>query len=110
MEDRVHHLLSELAGEGVLLARVVGAQQDRSPEIHFGEMTEAWFGAWARMPAHLPGAKSSLPTEVAESDHHLHAGKDAQLAHEVGEAVVSLHDRRLVGRRSALHYRRDVDV
>src|SRR3990170_1734929 len=64
-EHAVQHRLGELAGEGVLLTRVVGAEQYGAalgPVL--GEVAEVR----ARPDAEQPAGR--VPGELAEADHH----------------------------------------
>ena len=103
-EDGVEHGLGELAGEGVLLRRVVasrGACSGRRWPRRRGRTSGARRGRRRRVGGG-ERAQDAVPAEGAEADEHARATTAAQLLDEKRQAGVALVGRRLVvGRRAA---------
>src|SRR6185369_15698981 len=97
-EDPVDHRLGEPAGEGVLLARVVAAEQrGTAGREQLGAVAEAGLGARReRAECDGAGAQGRLPREAAEADDDPHLAQQLQLAQQVWKAGVALRRQRLV--------------
>src|SRR5512145_3071045 len=73
-EHRVEHGLGELPGEGVLLGRVVAAEQHDLParrrdDDRLGGVAEPWLGPRHVVPEGAEGAQRRVPPVRAEADH-----------------------------------------
>src|ERR1700761_4491203 len=108
-EDRVHHVRGDAAGEGVLLAGVVAAEQQDGAsagcgrgQLGFGTVAERGAAAGqgeAGGPQHGP---RRLPGEAAEADDDPgRRGDPAELLVQPGGAGVALGGTRFVGGRGA---------
>src|SRR5579875_2332545 len=107
-EHRVEHLAGEPAGECVLLAGVVAADQDVAADLKLGAVGEAGPGAGDRRPPGGQRPQRRVPGEAAQAEDHPHLLEQLELAHQVGQAVVPLGGRRAVGGRGAADGRGDV--
>ena len=99
-EDGVDHRLGQLAGEGVLLARVEAAEQDgRPPAARLGAVAEPRLGPGR---AAEPGA-ARRPRRTRRGTRRPARGEQLQLLAGVGQAVVALGSgvRLVRGRRAA---------
>ena len=102
-EHGVEHRHGQLAGERVLLARVVGAEQRHAArELALGQMAERRAGAEPVV------GRDGLPGELAQRHHDHGLLKERQLAGEIRRARLALGRGGLVGRRGAVHRRGDV--
>src|SRR5829696_1898146 len=102
-EDPVEHGLGEAPGARVLLADVVGAEQDPVVgELGFGGVGEAGLGA-----DRAEVAEGLVPGEGAEGDDHPEV-EQGELGGQPGGAVVALGGERLVVGRGALDRGGDV--
>src|SRR4029453_4802770 len=98
---------SRLAGDGVLLARVVGTQQrDALVEPVLDTMTEARARFGDRVTGGGPGAQEAVHGDLAEDDDGAQVAEQTQLLDQVGPAVDDLFRQRLVGGRRAATDRR----
>src|ERR671923_1738924 len=68
IEHRVEHVLGQHAGEGVLLAGVVGGNQPVRADRDFRTVGEPRTGARRRMPGRREGPERRVPGERAERD------------------------------------------
>src|SRR5262245_17346427 len=85
-EDRLEHLPREPAGEGILLAGVVGAKE-RSPvqgESAAVPETGDWRGN--RQPQLAPGSQIGGKSNLPESDHHTHLFEQGKFLQQVRPA------------------------
>src|SRR3954470_3701556 len=69
-ENGIGHRLGELAGEGVLLARMEAAEQLPATEVGLGAVAKARLRAWGGDADHPRRAQESVPAERAQRDHH----------------------------------------
>ena len=73
----VEHVLGEAAGEGVLLADVVAADQRAiGIDRHLQPVPESWSRPNSELPSH------DLVRELSECDHHANVTEGAELAFE----------------------------
>src|SRR3954469_10182686 len=101
-EHRVEHGFGQLSGEGVLLARVEGAEQPASvAQLVFRAVPETRLGPQRQQLA------GRVPAELAEADDHPDPVEQLQLLRRVRQAVVALLRQRLVRRRRAADGRAD---
>src|SRR3954471_20188759 len=96
-EDVVEHRLGEAAGEGVLLAGGIGADQ-RETRRHRGlravaDLRQGRGEGMARPPQQAQGA---VPREPSQAEDGAQAGERRQLGRREGEAGVALLRERLV--------------
>src|SRR4051794_36997110 len=106
----IEHRLGQAAGEGVLLARVVAADQGPAADAGLGLMAEPrprprYVGA---QPAQSP--QRPVPGEGAEGEDGPALAEETELTLQVWKAVVALAGRRPVGRRCAAHDGGEVGV
>src|SRR5690242_14151000 len=107
-QDLVEHLGGELAGEGVLLARMERAEQTVGTERRLGGVPEPRTWPWRRVPERRQRPEDPVPRERAERHDRPQLGEGADLSLEVRQAPVSLFGGRFVpGRRTSVD-RRDV--
>ena len=100
-EHGVQHRLREPAGEGVLLARVVGAEQ-HGPAVDRRARRRGRSAAWAaRRAAGRRRPRRTGPRHTITRT----AGSSSSSSRRVGQAVVALLGQRLVGGRRAAHRR-----
>src|SRR5919109_1018434 len=78
-EDLVEHLLGQLAGEGVLLAGVVRAQQGVRPDLGLSPVSEAGPRPREPMAQRARRPQSPVPGERAQGDQHAGAPQQPQL-------------------------------
>ena len=97
------------AGERVLLARVVAAEQRSTARRALAPWPKRGAGALrgsaaaARRRARAAQAQRRVPGEGAQAQHHPHVSQQPQLAHAPGQARVALGRRRPVRRWRAAH-------
>src|SRR3970282_1396898 len=92
----------ELAGEGVLLARVVGADEDAIADRDLGPVPEPPPRPRHRRLGAAEDWRDAFPAELAEGDDDRRRVEDLELPGEERRAGIPLRDRRLVeGRRAA---------
>ena len=99
-KHRVDHRLGQPPGEGVLLARVVGAEQHR-PAVHavLGAVAEA------RLAAAAPSSRQAASQAKPPRQTITRGRSSSSSSRRVGEAVVALGGQRPVGGRRAAHGR-----
>jgi len=108
-EDRFDHFVGEAAGERVLLAWVVAAEQEqwrlaRAGDRYFRAVAEGWPWARDRVAVVGKGRPECLPGEAAQADDRLKGGGDqAELLDQPGGARVAFFGGRLVSWRRAAH-------
>src|ERR1017187_2038703 len=109
-EHGQQHLLIELAGGRVLLAGVVGRDQDglagRDGEL--AVVSEYVRGAAADEAARLEDVEIIVEGDLAQGHDHSERGKQIELAFEVGAAIADLFGQRFVGGGGGRGYRRGV--
>ena len=98
-EQIVEHRLRELAREGVLLRRVVAADQHVAADERLGAVAEARLGTRDLLPQPPQRSQRPLPGEGAQRDEDLCAFEQLQLLDQVWEAVVALRRRGAIARR-----------
>src|SRR6185503_4896647 len=95
-EDPAQHRPRELAGERVLLARVITGQQRHAVDEPRGHaVAEARRGRGTRQAEPLPCTQVGLPADAAEAHDDAHAVEQAQLLQQVRLAVRDLVRQRL---------------
>src|SRR5438309_9820447 len=110
-EDGSKHRASELAGEGVLLARVVaGEERDAVTEVAGGTVRKHGARGRRRLAQRAPRAQIGLPADASEADDDAHPVEQAQRVEKIRTAGQDLARQRLVVRRRAADRRRDVGV
>src|SRR5262249_46351749 len=83
-EHRVEHWLGQLSREGVLLARVVAADQGQAVRLVLRSVAELRLRANRSEQAHR-----RVPGEGAKADDRLQLGQQVQLLPRIGETVVA---------------------
>src|SRR6187200_2701702 len=88
LEDRVGHRHGQLAGKGVLLARVVAAQQVPATDLRLGAVAELRPRPRDRLAECPRRAQNPVPPEGAKGDQNPAVLQQLQLSLQVGEAGV----------------------
>ena len=103
LEDVHQHLLREFAGGGVLLARVIGADQHRvaGGGRELAVVAEHECGPGADCAARFEHVEVGVEGDFAEGDHHAEVRQQLELALEERAAIAQLFGCRLVAGRSA---------
>jgi len=102
LEDRAQHRLGELAGERVLLARVIGGNQGGAlGESDFGAVGKAWLRFEARPSGHLPSLEKGVKGDPSQGDYNADAREKRELGFQVALAACHLARGGFVGRRRA---------
>src|SRR5512140_1052028 len=83
LEDGLEHRLREAAGERVLLARVVRAQQRVPADRRLSAVGEPRLGAGRLVAERRQGLERGLPADGTERDDHAEVGEQLDLADEV---------------------------
>src|SRR5262249_33206418 len=111
-EHGAHHGGGQLAGVGVLAARVVAAEQERQVVAPVGLAAVAEGGARAGADAVGGGEvrQVGVVADLAEGDHHPNAGQGGELGGQVAAAADDLVGRGLVVGRGAAGGGDDVGV
>jgi len=107
----MEHRARQLAGEGVLLARVVGADERHSPRQTVRRAVPE-LGRGRRAEPSLQPARSQVVVEgdLAQCDHHAQARKKPQLVAKEPAAPFEFAGRRLVSWRRATDSGADVAI
>ena len=110
-EDLVKHSGCEAPGKGVLLTRVIRAQEGHPvPKIGSGAMGKSRQGCGQRKAQFFSSFQKSCKGHLPQSDDDPDFIKELNLLQQVGPAVDLFLERGLVLRRSAANDGRDVAV
>src|SRR5215203_4277635 len=82
-EDVPEHRLGQDPGEGVLLARVVAAEQDVRADVRLRGVGEARLGPRDLVPASGDGLERGIPADRAEGEDHPELREQLDLPDEV---------------------------
>src|SRR5262249_49705979 len=109
-KDRLEHVPREPASKGILLARMIGAQQGDTRQRAKLAVPET--GNWGRHHhAQLAsGAEVGSKGDLPQSDHHADSGQGGQFLQQIRTAGAKLLGQRLVVGRSTVDGRGDVTI
>src|SRR5205807_3601492 len=110
VDDLVEHPLVELAGEGVLLARMERTEQRVRTDLDCGAVREHRTGTPCPVTQGRQRAQRPVPRERPQRNQDANAVQQLDLADQEGQAIVPLGRRRAVRGRTASVHRGDVDA